>query len=93
VVTNNSTPESLSEAGLVGIGALVGLFSKEAIEKLRELFNTLFSTRKNVEESLLDRMPPELREKVRAYLGGAHKSNGGNTNAGNTSAPEPKPSE
>jgi hypothetical protein len=86
VVTNNSTPESLSEAGLVGIGALVGLFSKEAIEKLRELFNTLFSTRKNVEESVLDRMPLDLREKVRAYLGGARKPNAGDTNAGNPSA-------
>ena len=43
VVTNNSSPESLSEAGLIGIGALVGLFSKEAIEKLRELFNTLLA--------------------------------------------------
>lgn len=70
VVTNKSTPESLSEAGLTGVGALVGLFSKEAIEKLRELFNTLFSTRKNVEESLIQRMPVELREKVRPYLGG-----------------------
>ena len=69
VVTNKSTPESLSEAGLTGIGALVGLFSKEAIEKLRELFNTLFSTRKNVEESLLERMPAELRDRVRPYLG------------------------
>jgi hypothetical protein len=93
VVSSNSTPESLSEAGLIGIGALVGLFSKEAIEKLRELFNTLFSTRKNVEESLLDRMPPELREKVRVYLGGARNPNAGNTNAGNISSPEPKPSE
>jgi hypothetical protein len=93
VVTNNSTPESLSEAGLIGIGALVGMFSKEAIEKLRELFNTVFSTRKSVEESLLERMPPELREKVRTYLGSTSKPNAGNTNAGNTSAPEPKPSE
>ena len=75
VVTNNSTPESLSEAGLIGIGALVGLFSKEAIEKLRELFNTLFSTKKNVEKSLLDRMPAELREKVQAYLGDANAGN------------------
>jgi hypothetical protein len=73
VVANNSTPESLSEAGLVGVGSLVGLFSKEAIEKLRELFNTLFSTRKNMEESLLERMPPELKEQVQAYLGNARK--------------------
>ena len=71
VVTNNSTPESLSEAGLTGIGALVGLFSKEAIEKLRELFNTLFSTRKNVEESIVERLPADLKEKVRPFLAGA----------------------
>ncbi len=62
------------------------LFSKEVIEKLRELFNTLFSTRENVEKSLLDRMPAELREKVEVYLGDAHKPNAGDTNAGNTSS-------
>lgn len=83
VATTKSTPESLGEAGLAGIGALAGLFSKEAIEKLRELFNTLFSTRKSVEESvrgdveksLLDSMAPELSEKVQPYLSAAGKPN------------------
>jgi hypothetical protein len=68
VLANKSTPENLSEAGLTGVGALVGLFSKEAIEKLRELFNTLFSTRKSVEQSVLDRLPPELKDQVRRYI-------------------------
>lgn len=71
VVASNSTPESLSEAGLTGVGALVGMFSKEAIEKLRELFNTLFSTRKHVEESIIERLPPQLKEQVRPFLGAA----------------------
>ena len=71
VVTSNSTPENLSEAGLTGVGALVGLFSKEAIEKLRELFNTVFSTRKDVEQSLIDRLPPDLKGQIRPYLSGA----------------------
>ncbi len=36
----------LNEWGIAGIGALVGLFSKNAVEKLREVFSTMFSTRK-----------------------------------------------
>ena len=88
VVTSNSTPESLSEAGLTGIGALVGLFSNEAIKKLRELFNTLFITREKVEESveqsLLERMPPELREKMRPYLRVARNPSVGIAHAENT---------
>jgi hypothetical protein len=47
------------------------MFSKEAIEKLRELFNTLFSTRKNVEESIIERLPPELKKQVRPFLDSA----------------------
>ena len=83
VATNKSTPESLSEAGLTGIGALVGLFSKEAIEKLRELFNTLFSTQKNTqkkaEDSIVDRMPPPLRDQVRDWIANSGKPSTGNT--------------
>jgi hypothetical protein len=50
------------------VGALVGLFSKEAIEKLRELFNTLFSTKKSVEQSILDRLPLDLKQQVLSYM-------------------------
>jgi hypothetical protein len=68
VVTTRAKPEDLSTAGLAGVGALVGLFSKEAIEKLRELFNTVFSTKKNAEKSILDRLPPELKKQVSPYM-------------------------
>lgn len=79
VSANKSSPESLSEAGLTGVGALVGLFSKEAIEKLRELFNTLFATKKSAEQSLLERLPPDLKDKVRPYIGSADKTPHGTT--------------
>ena len=82
VVVHESSSANLSEVGLAGVGALVGLFSKEAIEKLRELFNTLFSTQKSLEESLLKRMPPELKDKVRPYLASG-KADGENTNTPN----------
>lgn len=36
---------NLNDTALAGIGGLVGLFSKPAIEKLRELFNVLFATK------------------------------------------------
>lgn len=68
VVPNKAGPEDLSIAGLAGVGALVGLFSKEAIEKLRELFNTLFSTKKNAEQTLLNRLPPDLRKQVSPFM-------------------------
>lgn len=59
----------LSVAGLAGVGALVGLFSKNAIEKLREVFDTLFSTKKGAEQSILDRLPPDLKQQVATQLG------------------------
>lgn len=68
VITNNSTPANLSVTGMTGVGALVGLFSKEAIEKLRELFSMVFNTRKDVEQSLIERLPPDLKEKVHPFL-------------------------
>ncbi|MGH1540165.1 MAG: hypothetical protein ACRBHB_07065 [Arenicella sp.] len=34
--------ESLNPWGVAGLGSLVGMFSKQAVEKLREVFNTMF---------------------------------------------------
>jgi len=39
---------NLNDWGLAGIGAMVGLFSNNAIEKLRETFHTLFRTEQNM---------------------------------------------
>jgi hypothetical protein len=64
VVPNNAKPEDLSAPALAGVGALVGLFSKDAIEKLREVFSTLLSTEKQAEQSVLDRLPPDLKKQV-----------------------------
>jgi len=60
--------DTLNLYGLAGIGSLVGLFSKDAIEKLREVFHTLFSTERSVKKKLLSSLPKELREKVYAHL-------------------------
>ena len=80
VIPAKGEASDLSPAGLAGLGALVGLFSKNAIEKLRELFSTLFSTKKDAEndakQSLLDRLPPDLKNKVTAHLGGPTGSRG-----------------
>lgn len=57
-----------NEWGLAGLGALVGLFSRNAIEKLREVFYTLFSSKEERTRELLDRLPKDLKEKVGPYL-------------------------
>jgi hypothetical protein len=58
----------VNEFGLAGLGGLVGLFSKNAIEKLRELFNVLFKTQADMTDELLKRIPGELAEQVRSHL-------------------------
>ena len=59
----------LNQFTLAGLGTMVGLFSKNALEKLREVFNTLFSTQRDFVEELeeavarreVERHPPVLR--------------------------------
>jgi hypothetical protein len=46
------------------------MFSKNAIEKLRGLFNTLFRTQKDLNLELLSRLPGELKGQVLPYLEG-----------------------
>lgn len=58
----------VNEWGIAGMAALVGLFSKPAIDKLREVFNVLFRTEGERDTSLLARLPDELRDQVRPYL-------------------------
>ena len=36
--------KALSPFGIAGLSGLVGMFSKQAIDKLREVFETLFKT-------------------------------------------------
>lgn len=58
----------LNSYGLAAIGGLVGLFSKNAVEKLREIFNVLFETKQQSHQELLGRLPSELREQVRPHM-------------------------
>jgi hypothetical protein len=73
---------ALNEYALAGLGGLVGLFSKNALEKLREVFDIFFATRIQVAREasgdLVKRLPPELRERVQPYLasGGAGEGDG-----------------
>ncbi len=53
---------------MAAVGSLVGLFSKNAVEKLRELFNTLFQTEDALSTELLSRLPPDLKKAVGPYL-------------------------
>ncbi|HLP44526.1 MAG TPA: hypothetical protein VK469_01185 [Candidatus Kapabacteria bacterium] len=45
-ISMNSTAESLNLFGIVAVSGLVGMFSKQATDKLQEIFDTLFKTAK-----------------------------------------------
>ncbi len=62
------SPGSLSLYGLAAVGSLVGLFSKNAIEKLRELFQGLFHTEDDAVDALVSRLPDPPRGAVEALL-------------------------
>lgn len=68
--TTGSLP--LNEYALAGLGGLVGLFSKNALDKLREVFNIFFATRGEVAQEvsgeLAKRLPPDLWKQVKAHL-------------------------
>ncbi|TFG79796.1 MAG: hypothetical protein E4H23_04685 [Chrysiogenales bacterium] len=62
----------LNSYGLAAIGAMVGLFSKQAIAKLRELFDVLFQTKNQVQkdvgnqlrDAVLAKLPNEFKKQV-----------------------------
>jgi len=58
----------INEFGLAGLGGLVGLFSKNAIEKLREIFNVLFRTEDAMTDEIISRLPEDLAGRVRDHL-------------------------
>ncbi len=68
IVAIDGADMELNDAGMAAIGSLVGLFSKNAVEKLRELFNTLFQTRYGMRAEILDKLPPDLKKKVEEHL-------------------------
>lgn len=67
---------TLDKSNLAGLAALVGLFSRQAIQKLREIFHTVFVTRGNTPSEVAARavdklkknLPDELRDQVEEAL-------------------------
>ena len=70
VTVGATDASSINVYGLGGLAALVGLFSKNAVEKLRDVFGTLFTTEADAQAKLLDRLPDDLSEQVRKALEG-----------------------
>ena len=68
VVQPSAADRALNQYGLVAVGDLVGVFSKNAVEKLREVFAVLFRTGEQSRAELLDRLPAKLRVQVEPYL-------------------------
>jgi hypothetical protein len=87
---------ALNEYALVGLGGLVGLFSKNALEKLREVFDIFFATRGQVAQQastdLLNRLPAELRERVQPFLAPAGAGEGGGEGSAEDEEEEKPPS-
>lgn len=75
IVVTDGDAQSFNEYALAGVGSLVGLFSKNAVEKLREVFHTLFASRAEAADALLARLrsskslEPETLSKVEKALG------------------------
>lgn len=52
--------QDFNNFGIAAMGALIGLFSKNAIEKLREVFHTVFASRADVLDEVLQRLQKAL---------------------------------
>ncbi|NJL28327.1 MAG: hypothetical protein HC897_10775 [Thermoanaerobaculia bacterium] len=55
-VQNGSGPENLNLFGIAGLAGLTGMFSKQATDKLREVFDNLFSV-KGGDDARADKLP------------------------------------
>jgi IPT/TIG domain len=51
VPSNSTNPDTTNPYGIAAISALAGMFSKQATDKLREVFDTLFHTREPVDRA------------------------------------------
>jgi len=65
---DGETMENLDPWGVAALGALVGLFSKNAIEKLREIFDTLFRTEADLRNDILNKLPDDLKKQVKKHM-------------------------
>lgn len=83
--------ENLNVYGIAGLSALVGMFSKNAIEKLRELFHQLFRTESDIEKQILRKLPKDLRDKVDKALGTSDGQGRGRSNGDSETKESKKP--
>ena len=51
LLTASPAPESINPFGIAAVSGMAGMFSKQAADKLREVFDTLFKTEKPVERA------------------------------------------
>ncbi len=70
---SDTATQDLNVWGLAGIGSLVGLFSKNAIDKLREIFHVIFQTEGDVRRQLGE-TPEDTRKKLLELLPDSVKS-------------------
>jgi hypothetical protein len=70
VTVGAASAGTINVYGLGALAALVGLFSKNAVEKLRDVFATLFTSEADVQAGLLQKLPDDLSEQVRKALEG-----------------------
>jgi hypothetical protein len=71
VTVGESEAGKLNVYGIAGQAALVGLFSKNAVEKLRDIFETMFTSEAGGERALLEKLKladDDLKEKVMKAL-------------------------
>lgn len=71
------TSTEMNIFGLAGLASLVGMFSKNAVEKLRDVFATLFASQADVRERLAEALtnhevvkalPPDVQQKLSEAL-------------------------
>jgi len=56
LLSATANPEELSVYGVAAVAGLVGMFSKQATDKLREVFDTLFRTQTGGDEARADKL-------------------------------------
>jgi hypothetical protein len=76
---SNSAAADLNPFGLVAMGALVGMFSKAATQKLGEVFDTLFKSDKAKESK--DKLDPSTQPPPKPTTGATGSSTTGNSTA------------
>lgn len=66
LLSTGGNTQSINEFGIIAVAVLAGLFTKQATDKLREVFDTLFRTQQEVlrEDSLKEELEGEDHEEA-----------------------------